>query len=170
MSLLKNRGESEKHFLARKIMFDYLRALYDSEQQFEILPEFPPYKSLARADLAAVDLEPPRMKIMIWVEVQETRLSRRAWNSKLTRVLRLYRINSLWVTVTEDLKEDLEMIWSVLSNIGKCFVLFCVDTSAKRVFKVRISRQMLERTELLIRDRTVFEKECIPVSLTNFMR
>ena len=166
--LKRQKGETERHYLARKIFFRYLKVKEQELKGSKIYTEFPPYGGRARADLALVIERPPVAIIEIWVEIQDTKLSKEDWQMKLSKIYNKFKPKSIFVVITENLSSDLLSILKIVSETLDNYQFFLVDTRKELIYnfiwdeKVKLFKINMKGNKIV--------KQRIEVSLDRFMR
>ena len=127
----KIRGEGKDHYKARLIVFYYLKAIYCSSFEYRVKDVWS-HRFRPRADLAVVKL--PQIMTLIWVEVQDTRLSNDQWDEKIEWSSRM--CEKLMVVITPNLLQDLPMIKNILNNYNREHELFIADPKLNKLFRI----------------------------------
>ena len=161
-------GETKSHFIARNLIFRILSVSIGPN--LKIMPEYPRYKARARADLAAIKVVPPHIRIKIWVEVQETRLSSEDWIKKLENIRDSYNINELWMVITQNLGDDLLHIWDATRHTFSNFRFFLANTISRKIYQVQVSDGKIELTELFVKEGKIIRHEKVLPTLNQFLK
>lgn len=132
--LRRQRGETERHYLARKVFLPYLEVKERELKGSKIDFEFPHYGGKARADIALVSESPPIAKVDIWVEIQDTNLSETSWRKKLSTIAETFNPENFYVAITENLSSDLFSILDIVSDVLDNFTFFLIDTKKKSIY------------------------------------
>lgn len=132
--LRRQRGETERHYLARKIFLPYLEVKEQELKRSKIDFEFPPYGGRARADIALITEKPPIAMVEIWVEIQDTKLSKTSWRKKLSTIADTFKPRNLYLAITENLSPDLLSILDIVSDALDKFEFFLIDTKKKLIY------------------------------------
>lgn len=131
--LTKRGGESNEHFKARLLFAKYLKSRYH-EPEYLIIEEYPPYRPKARSDLVVIKYVPPRLKIEMWVEVQESPLNSTSWRKKLSSIKRNFRVDKIAVVLTEKTKNEAMSVLKILEELFSQFSVFVADTVHDSIF------------------------------------
>ena len=124
--LTKRKGESEEHFKTRCIFANFLESKYP-RPIFLIVEEYPPYRPRARGDLVVIRYVPPRLKIEMWVEIQETPLNPPSWRKKLLKIKKNFKVKIMTVVLTERTKNQTFNVVKILKDLFNQFLLFVID-------------------------------------------
>jgi len=124
--LTKRKGESEEHFKSRSIFANFLESKYP-RPIFLIVEEYPPYRPRARGDLVVIRYTPPRLKIEMWIEIQETPLNPPSWRKKLLKIKKNYKVRIMTVVLTEKTKNQTVSVVKILKDLFSQFFLFVID-------------------------------------------
>jgi len=155
-------GEGEDHHKARLIMFYYLRAIYCSSFEYRVKDVWS-HRFRPRADLAVVKL--PEIMTLIWVEVQDTRLSKDQWEEKIEWASRM--CEKLLVVITPNLLQDLSMIQGLLNYYKKEHQLFVADPKLNSLLRLNASGAKIKIE--IDKNGKILEKN-IKNKLNNFFR
>lgn len=158
----KTLGEGEDHYKARLIVFHYLRAIYCSSFEYRVKDVWS-HRFRPRADLAVVKL--PEIITLIWVEVQDTKLSRDQWDEKIEWASRM--CENLLVVITPNLVQDLSMIKDLLNSYKKEHQLFVADPKTDKLFRLTNRGEKMQ-IEIDESGKTLEKK--IKNRLDNFLR
>lgn len=164
----RQKGETERHFLARKIFLRYLGVKKKEVKGSKIDFEFPPYGGRARADLALIIEKPPVAVIEIWVEIQDTKLTEAGWKKKLRKIVEIFNPNDIYVAITENLSTELFSIIDVVSKILDKYGFFLIDTRKELIYdfcwreEMKVHKIYFEKGEMI--------KKKIEISLDRFLR
>ena len=164
--LRKQRGETERHYLARKIFLPYLEVKKRELEGSKIYFEFPPYGGRARADLALIIEKPPIALVEIWVEVQDTRLSEKGWKNKLLRISERFKPGDIYIAITENLSSDIFSILDVVSKYLKKYKFFLVDTRKEMIYNF-VLKNGIETYKIKISKSKILKKK-LEISLDRF--
>lgn len=136
--LTKRKGESDEHFRARMIFAKFLESKY-KEPMFLISEEYPPYRPKARGDIVVIKYIPPRLRIEMWVEVQESPLNASAWHNKLSKIRENFNVKTMVVVLTERTRDEALTVTRILRRLFNDFSLFLVDLSKNLIFEFDIN-------------------------------
>lgn len=161
-------GETKSHFIARNLILGILTL--STSPNLKMMPEYPRYKAPARADLAAIEFIPPHIRIKIWVEVQETRLSLKGWIKKLENIRESYNIDELWVVITQNLEDDLLHIWDATHRTFSNFKFFLANTISRKIYQVQVSDRKIKIMELFIKEGKIIRREKLRPTLNQFSK
>ena len=143
-------GEGQDHYRARLIIFRYLSIIFCSSWEYR-LKDVWSHRFRPRADLAVVKL--PEIMTLIWVEVQDTKLSEDLWGEKIKWSAKM--CEELFVVVTMNLIKDLNVIRKLLNFFAPKHKLFVVDSGSQELFRIASNGKWLA---ISINDK-IIEKE-----------
>lgn len=166
--LRRQRGETERHYLARKIFLPYLEVKERELKRSKIEFEFPPYGGRARADLALITERPPVAMVEIWVEIQDTKLSKTSWRKKLRTIAGTFKPRNLYVAITENLSSDLLSILDIVSDVLDKFEFFLIDTRKRLIYSFAW-KEGVEVHKISIKNNKIIRKR-LEISLDRFLR
>lgn len=164
----RQRGENERHFLARKIFLPYLKVKKREVEGSKIDFEFPTYGGRARADLALILEKPPVAVIDIWVEIQDTKLTKISWKRKLRKIAERFNPKNIYVAITENLSSELFSIIDVVSKTLDRYKFFLIDTKKGLIYNFFWKEEMKVYKIYFEKDKIVKKK--IEISLDRFLR
>ena len=165
--LRRQKGETERHYLARKIFLPYLEAKQKESSNSKLLAEFPPYGGRARSDLAVITEKRPVAEVEIWVEIQDTKLSKIDWREKLAKVDEAFKPKSTYVVITENLASDSIRILKIVSTTLKNYDFYLVDTKKALIYNL-IWGQNVDLFRIEVKNGEIYKKR-IKVSLEHFL-
>lgn len=164
----RQKGETERHFLARKIFLPYLEVKKKDVEGSKIEFEFPTYGGRARADLALILEKPPVAVIKIWVEIQDTRLTKINWKRKLGRIVERFNPKNIYVAITENLFLELFSIIDVVSKTLDRYEFFLIDTKKELIYNFLWKEEM--KVHKIYFEKGKMVKKKIEISLNRFLR
>lgn len=109
------------------------------------MEEYPPYRPKARGDLVVIRYIPPRLKIEMWVEVQESPLNSSSWHKKLLKIKQNFNVNKIAVVLTERTKNEAPTVAKILEKLFDHFLVFVVDLEHDLIFRFDITSGNLLR-------------------------
>jgi len=167
-TLRKQRGETERHYKARRILLRYLKIIQKEVKNSRIDFEFPHYGGRARADLALVTSKPPIVDVEIWVEVQDTKLSNESWKKKLKKIVEKFHPKILYVAITENLSSDLLTVFDLVSKSLTNYRFSQVDTKKNLIYDF-VKKNGIEIYRIKV-ERDKLTKKKMEISLDQFIR
>jgi len=148
MNFVSDENKSTTHAFARKLVYEYLATVYDSACH-RIYFAWPFTKAIEerKADLAVVTF--PDLDTVVWVEVQDTPLSKEQWENKLDIKCSFER---LFVVLTDKTIKELTAVDHILKTKNVRFEIFYADVKHERLFVYK------DRRLQTVRERKVNEK------------
>ena len=166
--LRRQRGETERHYLARKNFLPYMKVKERQLKGSKIDFEFPHYGGRARADIALITERPPIARVEIWVEIQDTKLSKANWRKKLSTVSKTFDPKDLYVAITENLSSDLLSILEIVSDVLDRFKFFLIDTKKEMIYSFAW-KDGIEVYRIYVRNSGIVRKR-LEITLDRFLR
>jgi hypothetical protein len=112
-------------------MFNYLRLIFCSSWEYRVKDVWT-HRYRPKADLAVVKL--PEIKTIIWVEVQDTKLSEKSWAEKIQWSVKM--CEELFVVITSNLIKDLNLIKKLLSHHSRPHKIFVFEPRSQKLFRI----------------------------------
>jgi len=131
----KRRNETVEHFLARLVYLEKVLMVFRDEE-YEIIEEYPREKK-ARADLVVLNIQ--ENTIEVWVEVQETPLTKDEWKRKLVAA-KCYKPKKIHVVLTEKSRKNKSVVKTILKQLRVPFKIFVVNTKELNVSEVNLRK------------------------------
>lgn len=130
-TLRRIEGESEEHYRARQIIFNFLIKSF-SNHNLQLWTEYPP-EGRRRGDLVVDYFKPPFYRVKKWIEVQETPLPLDVWKKRIYDIINSYNPEELWIVLTQSSRKEIKKLKKVQQLLGFNFIILIVDTSTGKI-------------------------------------
>lgn len=162
MSKIFDREDpGEVHQKSIKLFEKYLRVKFKRSKGFLVKKRWPTHTG-PRSDLSVIKL--PKLRALVWVEVQDTNLPEREWERKLIKAQEMSE--KVYIVLTPNLIKDLPMIRKIASAKLRSYRIFTINPLSG---KIKEFEKTGKTFEIKVVNNNILRRE-ISSSLNSFPR